>query len=82
MPLVIRTVLGYSQSMIGTILKGKVRIMEPVNGPALMKATIIAKPRSGLIIEMGRLLIIWLDNQNQHNMPISLILSKEAFSLI
>lgn len=37
-----------------------------------MKSTIITKQCSGLIIEMEILLIIWLDEQNQCNMPISL----------
>lgn len=40
--------------------KDKVRIMERVKDPALVKATIITKQHSGLITEMERLLIIWL----------------------
>lgn len=38
-------VLDYSQTTIRTILKDKVRKMEHVKGPALMKTTIITKKR-------------------------------------
>ncbi|XP_072000501.1 tigger transposable element-derived protein 1-like [Engystomops pustulosus] len=69
--------LGYSRSTIGTILKSKARIMEHVKGHSPMNATIITKQRSGIIIEMERLLIIWIEDQNQRNMPISLSLVQE-----
>lgn len=42
-----------------------------------MKATIITKPCSGLITETERLSIMWPENQNQHQMPISLTLLQE-----
>jgi len=76
-PTNIGKVLGYSRSTIGTILKDKERIMEHVKGFVPMKATIITKQRSGLLIEMERLLVIWLEDQNQRNMPISLGLVQE-----
>nr|XP_033817050.1 tigger transposable element-derived protein 1-like [Geotrypetes seraphini] len=73
-PSFIGKALGYSRSTIGTILKDKVRIMDYVKGYAPMKATVITKQRSGLIIKMEKLLIIWLEDQNQRNIPISLSL--------
>ncbi|XP_072270768.1 tigger transposable element-derived protein 1-like [Pyxicephalus adspersus] len=76
-PSVIGRALGYSRSTIGSILKDKRRIMEHVNGHTPMNATIITKQHSGLIIEMERLLIIWIEEQNQRNMPISLSLVQE-----
>ncbi|XP_072000149.1 putative CENPB DNA-binding domain-containing protein 1 isoform X2 [Engystomops pustulosus] len=69
--------LGYSRSTIGTILKDKGRIMEHVKGHTPMNATIITKHRSGLIIEMERLLIIWIEDQNHRNIPISPSLVQE-----
>ncbi|XP_053413462.1 PRKR-interacting protein 1 isoform X2 [Nycticebus coucang] len=68
---------AYSRSTIATILKDKGRIMEHVKGHTPMNATIITKQRSGLIIEMERLLIIWIQDQNQRNMPVSLPLVQE-----
>ncbi|XP_018099221.1 tigger transposable element-derived protein 1-like [Xenopus laevis] len=73
---------GYSPSTIATILKDKDRIMDHVKGNAPMNATIITKHRSGLISKMERLLIIWIEDQTQRNMPISLCLVQEkALSL-
>ncbi|KAF7235282.1 Tigger transposable element-derived protein 1 [Varanus komodoensis] len=76
-PSVIGKALGFSRSTVGTILKDKVRIMEHVKGSIPMGATIITKQRSGLIIEMERLLLIWLEDQNQRNIPVSLALVQE-----
>ncbi|XP_053561594.1 putative CENPB DNA-binding domain-containing protein 1 [Bombina bombina] len=69
--------LGYSRSTIATILKDKGRIMDHVKGYTPMNATIITKQRSGLVIQMERLLTIWIEDQNQHNIPISLSLVQE-----
>ncbi|XP_068113281.1 uncharacterized protein [Hyperolius riggenbachi] len=71
-PSSIGRVYGYSRSTIATILKDKERIMEHVRRHTPMNATIITKQRTGLIIEMERLLMIWINDQNQRNMPISL----------
>lgn len=68
---------GYSRSTIATILKDKDRIMEHVKRHTPMNATVITKHRSGLIIEMEKLLTIWIEDQNQRNIPISLSLVQE-----
>lgn len=58
--------------------------MKHVKGPVLMKSIMITKQCRGLIIETQRLLRIKIntnqEDQNQHNMPISLALSKEKAS--
>ncbi|KAM4688516.1 tigger transposable element-derived protein 1-like [Discoglossus pictus] len=76
-PSFIGKALGFSRSTIGTILKDKVRIMEHVKGNAPMKESIITKQRSGLIIEVERLLLIWLQDQYKCNIPIGLALVQE-----
>ncbi|XP_069611020.1 tigger transposable element-derived protein 1-like [Ranitomeya imitator] len=63
--------LGLSRSTVATIIKDKDRILEHVKGSAPMKATVITKQRSGLIIEMERLLVLWLEDQNQRRIPVS-----------
>ncbi|KAM3936867.1 tigger transposable element-derived protein 1-like [Leptodactylus fuscus] len=69
--------LGLSRSTVATIIKDKVRILEHVKGSAPMKATVITKQRSGLIIEMERLLVLWLEDQNQCRIPVSLMVIQE-----
>ena len=76
-PTIIGKALNLSRSTVGTIVKDKERIKEHVKGSAPMKATVITKQRSGLIIEMERLLVLWLEDQNQRRMPISLMLIQE-----
>ena len=62
-----------SRSTVATILEDKERIIEHVKGSAPMQATVITKQRSGLIIEMERLLVLWLEDQNQRRIPVSLM---------
>ncbi|XP_077137820.1 putative CENPB DNA-binding domain-containing protein 1 [Ranitomeya variabilis] len=69
--------LGLSRSTVATIIKDKDRILEHVKGSAPMKATVITKQRSGLIIEMERLLVLWLEDQNQRRIPVSLMVIQE-----
>ncbi|XP_068228074.1 putative CENPB DNA-binding domain-containing protein 1 [Palaemon carinicauda] len=69
--------LGLSHSAVATILKDKERIIEHVKGSAPMKSTVITKQRSGLIIEMERLLELWLEDQNQRRIPASLMVIQE-----
>ncbi|XP_069823956.1 tigger transposable element-derived protein 1-like [Dendropsophus ebraccatus] len=69
--------LGLSRSTVATIIKDKPRILEHVKGSALMKATVITKQRSGLIFEMERLLVLWLEDQNQRRIPVSLMVIQE-----
>ena len=69
--------LGLSRSTVATIIKDKERIMKHVKGSAPMKATVITKQRSCLIIEMERLLVLWLEEQNQRRIPVSLMVIQE-----
>lgn len=66
-------VLAASGSTIGIVIKDNVGIMGHVKGSAPVKASIITKQHSGLIIEMERLFLIWLEDQNTCN-AISLVL--------
>ena len=78
-PTNIGRLLGLSCSTVATILIDKEHIIEHVKGSAPMKATVITKQRSGLIIEMERLLVLWLEDQNQRRIPVSLmVIQKKA----
>ena len=59
---------------MATITRDREGIVEHVKGSAPMKATVITKQRSGLIIEMERLLVLWLENQNQRRIPVTLMM--------
>ncbi|XP_045126278.1 CENPB DNA-binding domain-containing protein 1-like [Portunus trituberculatus] len=69
--------LGLSCSTVVIIIKDKERIMEHVKGSAPMKATVITKQSNGLIIEIERLLVLWLEEQNQRRIPLSLMVIQE-----
>ena len=76
-PTIIGKALNLSRSTVGKIVKDKELILDHVKGSAPMKATFIMKQRNGLIIEMERLLVLWLEDQNQQRMPISLMLIQQ-----
>lgn len=76
-PLNIGRLLGLSRTTASTIISDKKRILEYVKGSAPMKSTVITKKHSSLIIEMERLLVPWLEDQHQRQIPVSLILSQE-----
>ena len=73
----ISRLLCLSRTTVLTILKNQERILDHVKANALMKSTVITKKRSGLIVEMERLLVIWLEDQNQRHVPVSLMLIQE-----
>ena len=62
---------------MATIIKDKERILKHVKGSAPMQSTVITKQRSGLFIEMERLLVLWLEDQHQWHIPVSLMLIQE-----
>lgn len=76
-PTNIGRLLGLSRTTVSTIISNKKRILEHVKGSAPMKSTVITKQRSGLIIEMERLLLHWLEEQHQRRIPVSLMLIQE-----
>ncbi|XP_066956272.1 putative CENPB DNA-binding domain-containing protein 1 [Macrobrachium rosenbergii] len=58
--------LGLSRTTVVTIVKDKQRILKHVQEAAPMKATVInVKQRSQNVVEMEKLLLIWLEDQNQ-----------------
>ncbi|XP_068234250.1 putative CENPB DNA-binding domain-containing protein 1 [Palaemon carinicauda] len=66
-----------NRSTVGTIYKQKDRIMEHVKGAVPMQSTIISKKRGKIIEEMEKLLTIWLEDQQQRRIPLSLMLIQE-----
>ncbi|XP_068221315.1 tigger transposable element-derived protein 1-like [Palaemon carinicauda] len=71
-----------SRSTVATILKVKERIAEHVKGSAPIEATLITKQCSGLIIEMERLLVPWLEDQNQWRISVSQEKAKRLFEAL
>ncbi|KAK0066992.1 tigger transposable element-derived protein 1 [Biomphalaria pfeifferi] len=72
--------LQLSHSTVSPIIKDKDPILEHVKGSAPMKATVITKQSCGLIIEMERLLVLSLEDQNQRRIPVSLMVLQEKAS--
>jgi hypothetical protein len=68
--------LGLSVSTVNTIVKDADRIKEHVRGSAPMKSTIITKHRSRAIYEMENLLTIWIKDQIQKHVPLTMVLIK------
>ncbi|XP_059572388.1 uncharacterized protein C7orf50 homolog isoform X1 [Alligator mississippiensis] len=81
-PTEISRALDIPRTTIVGISKDKVRIQEHVKGSAPMQSTVITKQRVGLIAQVEKLLIIWLEGQNQRRAPVSLgIIQEKARSL-
>ncbi|XP_029980169.1 tigger transposable element-derived protein 1-like [Sphaeramia orbicularis] len=76
-PMNIGKALGFSWSTVATNIKDKARILDHVKGSAPMKATVITKQHSSILIEMEKLLTIWIEDQNQRRLSISLMLIQE-----
>ena len=64
-------------STISTIYKQKDRIMEHVKNAVMMQSTVITKKRGRTIEEMEKLLMIWLEDQRQRRISLSLMLIQE-----
>ncbi|XP_028929217.1 zinc finger protein 496-like [Ornithorhynchus anatinus] len=71
-PTQIGRALDIPRTTIITILKDKVRIQEYVRGSAPMQSTVITKQRVGLIAQVEKLLVVWLEDQNRGRTPVSL----------
>jgi hypothetical protein len=68
--------LCLSVSTVNTIVKDADRIKEHVRGSAPMKSTIITKQRSRAIYETENLLTIWIKDQIQKHVPLTMVLIK------
>jgi len=62
--------LELPRTTVVSIMKDKARILEEVRGQAPMHAKYI-RQRAGLIAEMEKLLIVWLDDQTRCHVPVS-----------
>ncbi|XP_061655339.1 tigger transposable element-derived protein 1-like [Phyllopteryx taeniolatus] len=76
-PTNIGRVLDLSRSTVATIIKDQDRILEHVKASPHMKSTIISKQNSGLMMEMERLLVLWLEEQHRRRLPVSLVLIQQ-----
>lgn len=63
-------------STVNTIVKDADRIKEHVKGCAPLRSTVITRQRSGAIYEMEKLLTIWMEDQIQKRVPLSVMLIK------
>jgi len=68
--------LGLSVSTVNSIVKDADRIKEHVRSSAPMKSTIITKQRSRAIYETENLLTIWIKDQIQKHVPLTMVLIK------
>ncbi|TEA25720.1 hypothetical protein DBR06_SOUSAS2510164, partial [Sousa chinensis] len=66
-----------NRSTIGTILKNKNKVMEHVKSAVPMMSTIIAKKCGKLMEEMEKLISVWMQDQHQCRVPLSLMLIQE-----
>ena len=64
-------------STISTILKNKDKIMEHVKSALQMMLTIRAKKHGKVMEEMEKLLSVWMQDQHQHLVLLSLMLIQE-----
>uniref|UniRef100_K7GEK8 HTH CENPB-type domain-containing protein n=1 Tax=Pelodiscus sinensis TaxID=13735 RepID=K7GEK8_PELSI len=74
--------LGLSKSTVSTIIKDSDRIREAVKRSAPMKSKILTKQRAGPILEMEKLLVLWMEDQIEKRTPLSLMtIQAKAHSL-
>ena len=64
-------------STIGTILKNKDKVLEHVKSAVPMMSTVILKKRGKVMEELEKLLSVWTQDQDQRQVPLSLILIQE-----
>ena len=65
-----------NRSTIGTIPKNKDKIMEHAKSAVPMMLIIISKKLGKVMEEMDKLLSVWMQDQHQHQVPLSLIQEK------
>ena len=64
-------------STINTILKNMDKIMEYVKSAVPVMATIISKKHGKVVEEMENFLSVWMQDQHQHQVLLSLMLTQE-----
>ncbi|KAM9674119.1 LOW QUALITY PROTEIN: isopentenyl-diphosphate delta-isomerase 2-like [Trichechus inunguis] len=64
---------GLSHLTISIIIKDKNRILEAVKGAIGIKSTILTKKRQGPVHKIEKLLVIWIKDQIQKRIPMSLL---------
>ena len=66
-----------NRSTIGTILKNKNKVMEHVKSAVPMMSTVISKKCGKVMEEMEKLISVWMQDQHQCRVPLSLMLIQE-----
>ncbi|XP_066879269.1 putative CENPB DNA-binding domain-containing protein 1 [Kogia breviceps] len=66
-----------NHSTTGMILQNKDKIMKDVKSVVLMMSTIILKKHGKGMEEMEKLLSVWMQDEHQHQVPLSLMLIQE-----
>ena len=66
-----------NHSTISTILKNKDKIMEHVKSAVPMMSTTILKKCGKVMEEMKKLLSVWMQDEHQCQVPLSLMLIQE-----
>ncbi|XP_007431162.1 CENPB DNA-binding domain-containing protein 1, partial [Python bivittatus] len=68
---------GMNRFMIGMIIKNKEKIMEHVKSSVPIQSMIISKRRGKVMEELERLLGMWIEDQHQRHVLLSLMLIQE-----
>ena len=71
-----------NRSTIGTILTNKDKITEHVKSTVPMMSTIISKKCGKVMEEMEKLLGVWMQDQHQCQVPLSLMLIQEKTKIL
>ena len=71
-----------NHSTIGMILRNRGRIKEHVKSAVPMILTIIWKNHGKVMEEMEKLLSVWMQDQHQRRVPLSLILIQEKVNIV
>jgi hypothetical protein len=63
-----------SHSTVSTIIKNQAKILEALRQAVPVHSTILTAKRNGIMHEMERLLMLWMQHQWQKNAPLSLLI--------
>ncbi|XP_053571576.1 tigger transposable element-derived protein 1-like [Bombina bombina] len=73
--------LGLARTTVSTVVNAKEKYLKEVKSATLVHTKVIRK-RDNLIAEMEKLLVVWIEDQTSHNVPLSqAIIQSKALSL-
>ena len=62
--------LGLARQTVSTVMKSKDKVLEEIKSATPVNTTMIRK-RDSLIAEMEKVLVVWIEDQTSHNIPLS-----------